>query len=383
MTSQATEPLSGGLRLTLAGLASMGLMISGYLAAVAIQSSQLPVGCAPEGGCAAVLSSRWAGSWGVPVALPATLLWGVALVAALRGTRAILAGIGPLVGLAALWFIGLQIVALGAFCPWCMADHAIGLLFSSAIAAAGLIRTRPLGFAMAGMAILIAGHLAVPYHPGKLGTLNGGASADGNAIVVGGAQFTPDREPTWGQTDADEVLLLFADYACPHCRAAHGQLKELLSREPRRFRVVVAPVPMDHDCNPTLAATEPRFEHSCELAHLAYAVWHADRTSFAAFDDWLFEPETPRSPEEARAEATRIVGAERLSASLAAISFKDRAERNVAAFEFVKAKRLPVLVRTKGASMEGEPSSSEELDAFLRRPDRDEAAVSDSTTGTP
>ena len=347
-------------------LAACGLAISGYLSAIAIRSAQLPVGCAPGGGCAAVLGSRWAGTWGVSVAIPATLCWGIALVAAWRGNRAILAASGALVGLAALWFVGLQVVALGAYCPWCMADHAIGLCFALLALQIGAARGAGVAFGTVGLAALIAGQLLVPYRPGTLGTLAGATSEGGLTVKVADTAFHPDQEPTWGASDAKETLLLFADYACPHCRATHGYLEELLAADPTRFRVIVAPVPMDHDCNPTLAATEPRFEHSCELVHLAYAVWHADRAAFPAFDHWLFEPESPRSPADATAEAERAVGAERLAEAMKSIDLAPRAIRNIGAFEAIKAKRLPVLVRTRGRSMEGEPSSREELDAFLR-----------------
>lgn len=382
LTSLADETLAEVPRRLLAALAVGGLAISGYLAALAIATARLPVGCAPGGGCAAVLGSRWAGTWGVPVAVPAVLVWGVALVAALAGSRRVLAPLGLLVGLAALWFIGVQVVAVGAICPWCMADHAVGLLFAGVVLARLGWSFRPALAAAAALSVLVVGQVAVPYRPGTAGRLAGGADAGGRSVEVAGRRYDASSTPSWGPADGRETLLLFADYACPHCRATHGFLKELLAADPTRYLVLVAPVPMDHDCNRTLASTEPRFEHSCELAHLAYATWRCDPAAFARLDDWLFEPEEPRDPAAARAEAERLVGADRLAAALAAFDLAGAVGRNVDAFEALGARRLPVIVRTTGRSIEGEPTGRGELDTLLRdAADERSAASGASITG--
>lgn len=341
-----------------------GTAISGYLAVTGLSAAGLPVGCGAGGGCAEVLTSRWAGVWGVPIGVPATLVWLLAIIALAARLRALLAAAALAIAFAALWFITLQVAVLHAICPWCMADHAIGLLFAVAVLVGGLARVGPLpatlGLASVGLVVLV--QVVVPYRPGALGI--GGAGA----ITVGRFELTPANAPSWGAPDAAATIVLMADYACPHCRAAHGYLNELLAAEPNRFRVLVAPVPMDHDCNRTLAMTEPRFERSCELAQLAIALWRADPARFPEFDAWLFAPETPRTPEEARAEAERLVGAEAMARALAESPLPSVIERNVDLFEAVHARRLPVILRPDGLTIEGEPASAEELDTVLRSP---------------
>lgn len=368
-TNRATS-LARGQRAGLALTALAGLAVSGYLAAVALVAKGLPIGCGAGDGCAAVLTSRWAGTWGVSVALPAVLLWGMGLVASLIASRRMIAFVACSVALAALWFTGVQAVLLGSFCPWCMADHLIGLTFAG-MAFAFACRDRGAALsACLGFALLIAGQLAVPYRAGSTGLLEG-AGGGSETIRVGDVTFDATALPSWGDASSPTLLVLLADYACPHCRATHGFLKELLVASPGRFRVLVAPVPMDHDCNPTLAATEPRFEHSCELASLALAVWKAKPTEFEAFDAWLFEPEMPRTPESARAEAQRRVGAAELDQAMADPALPTMIGRNINAFEAVRARRLPVILRAAGASIEGEPASRGELDTLLGQTDGD------------
>lgn len=348
-------------------LAALGLAISAYLAAVGLTAAGLPIGCGAGGGCASVLGSRWAGSWGVPVGVPAAALWVLALIAAAARMRGVLAFAACGAAIAALWFVVVQLAVVGAICPWCMADHLIALAFAAVVFGGRLASPRgvPCAAAVAACAIVIAGQFAVVYRPGKVGLLGAG-QAGGAGITVAGFEFGPGDAPSWGAADGEATIVLLADYACPHCRATHGYLAELLAAAPRRFRILVAPVPMDHRCNRTLASTEPRFEHSCELAQLAIALWRADATRFAAFDSWLFEPETPRTPEDAKAEAERLVGAEALAKAIADSPLPAIIARNVDAFEAVHAQRLPVILRASGPSIEGEPASRDELDTLLR-----------------
>ncbi|MBL9121980.1 MAG: thioredoxin domain-containing protein [Phycisphaerae bacterium] len=364
MQTNRVTSLSRGQRAGLALTACLGLGVSGYLAAVALVAKGLPIGCGAGDGCAAVLTSRWAGTWGVSVALPAVLLWGMGLVASLIASRRMISFVACSVALAALWFTAVQAVLLGSFCPWCMADHLIGLTFAGLAFAFGCRDRLAVLAGSIGFAILVAGQLIVPYRAGSTGLL-GGAGGGSDAIRVGDVTFEANGLPSWGDSSSPTLLVLLADYACPHCRATHGYLKELLITSPGRFRVLVAPVPMDHDCNRTLAATEPRFEHSCELASLALAVWKAKPNEFEAFDAWLFEPEMPRTPEAARAEAQRRVGAGELELALADPSLTVMVDRNIDAFEAVRARRLPVILRAAGASIEGEPASRDELDTLL------------------
>ncbi len=269
--------------------------------------------------------------------------------------------------LAAIWFVAIQLVVLRAVCPWCMADHATGLLFGvlawRAVHPSQIFRI-PTIAAMAGVAALLLGQFAVPYKPGRPAFLASAGGGDG-VIEVGAIRFSSSDTPSLGAAEGRATIVLLADYACPHCRATHGYLMQFLAADPKRFQILVAPVPMNHDCNRTLVSTEPRFEHSCELATLALAVWTTHPSRFAAFDTWLFDSEMPRPPNEARAEAERLVGRDALGAALKEPAVSAAIARNVDAFEAAKAKRLPVLLRNNGPSIEGEPNSAEEFDLLL------------------
>src|SRR4051794_10800491 len=54
--------------------------ISLYLLFVSLTRAGMPAGCGKGSGCAEVMSSRWAGSFGMPVSLPAALVYFASLV---------------------------------------------------------------------------------------------------------------------------------------------------------------------------------------------------------------------------------------------------------------------------------------------------------------
>src|SRR5579863_5004394 len=115
--------------------------ISGYLLAVSLDQQRLPVGCGAGSGCAAVLASRWSSLLGLPVGGAAAVVYlGVFIatfyieaqrtVAIRRTAWSLLIWSAAIIAGAALWFISLQLCVIDAICPWCMADHAVGLLLS-------------------------------------------------------------------------------------------------------------------------------------------------------------------------------------------------------------------------------------------------------------
>ena len=119
---------------------------AGYLAWVSIQNGPV-AGCGPESGCSKVLQSRWAYWLGVPVSVPAVLVY-LGLLASTffqqrrpgsedqRRAWTLLVTLSFVVAGAALWFIGLQVFVLHSFCKFCMTAHTCGLV------AAGLCLTR-------------------------------------------------------------------------------------------------------------------------------------------------------------------------------------------------------------------------------------------------
>ena len=122
------------------------LLLAGWMVYHSLSGGQL-AGCGAGSGCDAVMGSPWA--WmlrGVPVSLPAALVYVLLIVCLLflggdsaeaRSLDRLLRRLLPLlagciVG-AALWFSYLQIIVLHAFCPYCTALHLLGCVVASII----------------------------------------------------------------------------------------------------------------------------------------------------------------------------------------------------------------------------------------------------------
>jgi uncharacterized membrane protein len=108
-----------------------------YLAYVSLSNGPA-AGCGEGSGCSKVLQSRWAYWLGIPVSLPAVLVYlgllGVTLFQQKRPSprdqqRAWMAiiALSVVVAGAAAWFIGLQVFVIKAFCKFCMTAHTCGL----------------------------------------------------------------------------------------------------------------------------------------------------------------------------------------------------------------------------------------------------------------
>lgn len=125
------------------GLACLAAGISGYLAWTALTATKV-MGCGGDlFDCSHVLTSRWSTVFGIPVGLPAAALY-VVLLASLVALpklstkrRQILEGVivaGVFcAGLAAVWFISLQVFSIGHLCPWCLTAHACGVVLSGLV----------------------------------------------------------------------------------------------------------------------------------------------------------------------------------------------------------------------------------------------------------
>jgi uncharacterized membrane protein len=397
------------------GLCVAALSVSGYLLSVSLDQQRLPVGCGAGSGCAAVLASRWSSLLGIPVGGAAVAVYLGVLIATffIGGQRSVgvrqtawslLIGSAATLAGAAAWFIVLQIWVVDAICPWCMADHALGLLLATCIACQAPIarrgtkpegspigdveadstgspsriisRRRAVGLVCAGISAV--GLLAVTQWlsdvpTGRTVRLLPGQNADSGpgplrrvAIIDGKFQASPHELPCLGSADSPKLLLVLFDYCCPHCRAAHGYLVRASQTFDGELGILLLPMPMDHKCNKTLEQTEPRFEHACELARLALAVWRSDRTAFPAFDAWLFEPEMPRDPAAARRKAAELVGAAVLEAALGDRWIDEQIAANVQAYVDSGADRIPVIMSPGFSSIVGRPESEQQLLETLR-----------------
>lgn len=168
---------SRGLTWLLRLLCLGALSASGYLVWTALTTSEV-YGCGGDVfDCGHVLTSGWSKWFGIPVSIPAATLYS-SLLAVLfffrPGTpeRLLTAGWqmltvgGIAAGLAALWFIGLQVFVIKHLCIYCLIAHSCGLILAGIV----LIR-RPLGnrstsslggVAAFGAAVLIVGQILTP-----------------------------------------------------------------------------------------------------------------------------------------------------------------------------------------------------------------------------
>jgi uncharacterized membrane protein/protein-disulfide isomerase len=170
--SQAAAPLCSARLAAICRLLCLaGLCISGYLAWTALQMQPV-FGCGSGGivDCSHVLNSRWSKVGGMPVSIPAVALYGSLLallsfvrrpapVALQQSLWAALAFGFLAAGLAAVWFISIQLGVLRHICPWCMAAHTCSLILAGIALGTGHINRAVRTNSIAG-AILAVGLLA-------------------------------------------------------------------------------------------------------------------------------------------------------------------------------------------------------------------------------
>lgn len=289
-------------------------------------------GCGGGSSCEELLNSRWSQVLGVPVTGLGCLIYlGVMGSATAKGRWLRNPCLG-LIGGAAVWFVFVQAVVLGRFCPWCMAAHGIGMT----TVALGLWRdglddqrgsaARTMGLAAA-MAILGISLLQV-FGPRpvthRIDTVHANAAAAEGAVHARGngrkIAFDDGRKlydvaalPHLGRTDARRVMVEYFDYSCAACQTMRGFLAALMAKHPDDLAVVLMPVPLDGTCNRSLAAGDVSHPGSCELAKLALAVWRTHPAAFAAFHQRLMEH--PVAP-AARTEALKLMPQAELDAAL-------------------------------------------------------------------
>ncbi len=194
----ASEVYSSRLIWVLRCLCLTGLSVSVYLGWTAFSMSPV-FGCG--GGeiidCNHVLNSRWSKVMGIPVSVPAAGLYSSLLVLLFFVRRDVPAAFarliwnsltagGCLAGLAALWFIGLQIFVVNRICPYCVAVHCCGLVLA-AIVLRNRYSTRKqkmqiASLSVAAVAILITTQMMSPEpQTYKIIRYDGESSANGNS----------------------------------------------------------------------------------------------------------------------------------------------------------------------------------------------------------
>ena len=358
----------------LLGIAILG---AGYLAWVALAHGSL-AGCGTGSGCNKVLQSRLAYWLHLPVSVPALLVYLALLGATVlarkrtapddeRGAWAAIIALSVIVAGAALWFVGLQVFVLKAFCPFCMAAHVCGLaaaflclkniplasdpatpMWSAAPDKRGVPRAAVFSLILIGLAVvavLAGGQWLAPekrnlvkFMPGTSSTNNamntvqatpGGQSnsipASPNAHLVGPRMLSLynnqflirlDDVPMIGSPGASNVIVNLFDYTCPHCRELHWILVLAQRQFSNDLCIVSLPMPMSTNCNPLIPANFNSSPNACDFARLGLAVWRAKPEAHRQFDDWFFSADQSLTVEEARKYAEELVGADKLEKAL-------------------------------------------------------------------
>jgi len=277
------------------------------------------VGCGAGSGCDNVMGSRWAYCLrSIPVSLPALALYLMMLVCSLfyegkesasldRMIRPLLLMMaGCLVGIA-LWFSWLQAGVLYSFCKYCTLLHLLGCVSATVVLVhfgrQGL-RFAAIGLAGAALFAFVQSRTlpSIIYDSGKTES-SLPAFSDKDVFSI-------------GAEDAGTTFTLLFDFQCEHCRKLHKLLPSACADG--RFKVLMCPVPLSSDCNPYIPDGIDRFDGSCRITRAALAVWYACPDRYPAFESYLMDGESCPSPEEAEAEAARVLGGSALQDSLQA-----------------------------------------------------------------
>jgi uncharacterized membrane protein/protein-disulfide isomerase len=97
--------------------------------------------------------------------------------------------------------------------------------------------------------------------------------------------MTDEGHPWIGAKNPEITIVEFSDYQCFQCRKMHYYLRQLVSDQPERVRLVHRHFPMDHKFNPIV--TEAYHEGSGYMAMVA--VFAADAGKFWEMNDLLFD----------------------------------------------------------------------------------------------
>jgi uncharacterized membrane protein len=137
----------------------------------------------------------------------------------------------------------------------------------------------------------------------------------------------PRIEPPMPMDGAKVMVVIFSDFQCPHCRAAHEAYKPIVAKHAgdRRVRFVLKHFPLEGECN----SYAPNGGHSaaCEAAAavvLARQSGKADRMT-----DWLFDNQESLTPSGVRVAAHDIGGVPDFNAAYADALKEVRADANL------------------------------------------------------
>jgi len=361
---------SNRAKIVTALLAGLAVALSALLLYQSQTQDALP-GCGGGSGCGAVLTSRWAYWFGIPVSLPAMLLYTTMLSAVAmrdpiskrpqRPAVFIMAICAIAAMFAAAWFISVQLLILKELCKYCLATHAVGVIASVlclAVASAKLSNKALTQSSLSGLllvCVLAAGQILgePPQAPSALvqyaddlpvnpdadpltivppsnvtapkpeSTTSPATQPAGPAPVIKPPikQSTPETvslirgrvkvdltdAPILGNTDAEHVLVCMFDYTCVHCRKTRGMLEKAQKKYGDSLAIVCLPVPLDRKCNYLIKRRNYANRFACDMAQISLAFWKVSPEKWAEFDRQLYSNANILTPVLAKAAAVKLI----------------------------------------------------------------------------
>ena len=380
----------------------LAILITAYLASNSLaKDSQVP-GCGPNSSCDKVLASPWAYWLGIPVSLPGLGLYAAFLINTFllrpdepektrRALNMLTLCACAIIG-AAIWFVGVQAIAIRAFCPYCCTAHAsaslaaiIFLCNANGISSRLSMRlnlTRSIGVA-AGLIALIAGVqiLAPKKKPeprivqlGKTtnNTQKPTVSTNLNLFPIPGTdlRLKVDRLPMMGSVKAPHRVGLLFDYTCPDCRELHGFIRAAVDKFNGQLSCLMIPMPLDKNCNSLIEDTYPDHIDGCEYAKIFLAVHQAAPTKYDEFDRWLFSNhEEKKELNKVRQYAMELIGADALKNALSSAPVLEQLRQNIRVYELnYENTTHTIMPQTiiKGEVLFGTPESATKIQSRLR-----------------
>jgi len=138
--------------------------------------------------------------------------------------------------------------------------------------------------------------------------------------------FTKEGDPWIGATEPDVTIVEFSDYECPHCRRAHSRVRELISANPDRMRLVHRHYPLDMKCHPIIKS---RFhDYACVAARAAICA--GEQEEFWKMNDRLFQNRENLDEQAIREIASQIsIDMEEFNVCLNSAKTKNHLQRDI------------------------------------------------------
>jgi uncharacterized membrane protein len=431
----AQAPLTGTWTQAIRMLLFSAAIITAYLAlATLAKGGQVP-GCGPESDCDKVLGSPWAYWLGIPVSLLGLGLYGAFFISTFslkigqqqKATRSLnsltLFSFATLA--AAAWFVGVQAVAIKAFCPYCCTAHGLASLaavifLSQASNIASRLSVRlnfgaGIGVALGLVAVIAAVQIVLPKEqrgpkivdlgqaqtnapiaeakPAPKPTPLPAPAPEPKPPAAAVATVTPEapstakakpflvprtnlsldasRLPLLGPANAPHRIGCLFDYTCHHCRLLHGYIRTSIDQFGGQLSCLMIPMPLDANCNAQFKSTHRNHVDACKYAKICLAVQQVAPAKYEAFDRWLFsDHKTTKSLAMVKEHAANLVGAAALNKAIASTTVQQQLQQNIRVYELNTKNggnsSMPQTI-INDQVMFGPPSSGAALQSLLKK----------------